>query len=61
MCAGELVEEVLKFLSIGDWNMLLYIKDLATCNLTLDVLASFNFNRSYNDYSRRGHDPIMRT
>ncbi|WP_375673403.1 hypothetical protein, partial [Bartonella sp. CL25QHWL] len=44
-------DEVEGLLAVGNWQRLLYIRDPAIKSLTLEVLASFEFNRSYKDLS----------
>lgn len=39
--------EVRDLLSVGGWQRLLSIRDSAIHTLTLEVLASFDFDRSY--------------
>jgi len=46
----ELVEEVDELLSMGSWRCLFYIREQAICMLTLEVLPSFEFDRSYNNF-----------
>lgn len=49
--AEELVEEVHELISIVGWKKLFSIRDQATQDFTLEVLASFDFDRSHADFS----------
>lgn len=51
--AGELVEEVCELLLVGGWNKILSIHNPATRDLTLEVLASFDFNHYFMDFHSR--------
>lgn len=42
----EMVDEVDKLLSMDSWWRLLSIQETAICMLTLEMLASFAFDRS---------------
>ncbi|WP_375678257.1 hypothetical protein, partial [Bartonella sp. AP72JLCBS] len=49
---GDVVaDEIEGLLAVGNWQRLLYIRDPAIRTLTLEVLASFEFDRSYRDLS----------
>jgi len=46
-----IVDEIEELLFVGNWRRLLFIRDPAIRTLTLEVLASFEFDRSYKDFS----------
>lgn len=48
----KLVDEVHEPLYIGGCGGLLSIRDLATRDLTLEILSSFDIDRSHADYNR---------
>ena len=49
---GDMVgDDIEGLLTVGNWQRLLFIQDPAIRTLTLEVLASFEFDRSYRDLS----------
>lgn len=47
----EMLDEVEELLAMASWRQLLSIREPAICMLTLEVLASFEFDRSYSSFS----------
>lgn len=47
----EMADEVEELLSEGSWWRLLPIREPTICMLTLEVLASFEFDQSYSSFS----------
>lgn len=44
----DIVDEIEEMLSVGSWRWLLSIRELAIRMLTLEVLVSLEFDRSYS-------------